>query len=201
MSPKRLLRITIWVIVLGMIAETAFFLILQSSDRIIPKAMYVADFANKITWTYIVCVAISMAKSLTKDNVPATGLAGLLSIPPGLYFAGVVQKAVTEAMGMDASQTGIVLFIPLVIKTIEYGLLAIVLASMAKKVRPVGAFIRIGLLFGVLAAVAQSWYKIATDPDITFMAIIILVVNELIIPAGCAAIIYTSDVIVKKIEK
>lgn len=200
MLPKRLLRVTIWVIVLGIIAETAFFIILNATARIVPFTLYLADFCHKLTWTYVVCVAISMAKALTKNNVPATGLAGLLSVPPGLYLAGVIQKAVTEAMGMDASATGIILFIPLAIKTIEYALLALVLAWMAKHYQKVGAFIRTGLLFGVLAAVAQSWYKLSTDPEVTFISIIILVVNEMIMPAGCAAIIYTSDIVAKKLS-
>lgn len=54
--------------------------ILKLTGRDFPLSIFGADFCNKIAWTYVVCVAITVAKSLTNNNIPATGLAGLLFV-------------------------------------------------------------------------------------------------------------------------
>ncbi len=82
MNAKSILHITGFTIALGIIVDLTVFIILILTDKDSPLNILIADFTNKFTWTYIVCVSIAAAKAVTKNNVPATGLAGLIAVPP-----------------------------------------------------------------------------------------------------------------------
>lgn len=198
---KNLLQIAVMTIVLGIAIETAQFILLLVLNNDSPVKLFIADFASKVTWTYIVCAAIALATALTKDQLK-TGLAALVSVPVGLYLALIIHKQALTKLGLDTAVAGKFLFIPVLIKALEYGILGILFPLLIKKNKSFSIFILTGFSAGIIFGLCQVIFKIySTAAAIPFIKLVPLCLNELIIPVGCSFIIYSSKVLIDKLKR
>nr|MBK9651905.1 hypothetical protein [Bacteroidota bacterium] len=198
---KLLLRIAYLTIALGIAIEISQYILLLILNNDNPLKQFIADFAGKVTWTYIVCTAIALATALTSNQVK-TGLAALLSVPVGLYIAQIIHKQALSKFGLDTAIAGNFSFIPVAIKAIEYGALGMLFPYFIKQEKKFPLFILTGFLAGIIFGLCQVLYKIYSTPaQIPFIKLLPLCLNELIIPIGCSCIIYASKVLTMHLKK
>lgn len=199
-QPKTLLRVALMTITLGIVIESSQFILAVTLDNDSRIKLFIADFTSKFSWTYIVCTAIALANALTKNAVK-TGLAGLISVPIGLYLAMILHKAALNGMDLDEAAAGKFLIVPVMIKAVEYALLGIFLVFLINNNKKFSHFVFTGLLTGIFFGMCQVIFKTNSTPAaIPFIKLLPLCLNELIIPVGCSIIIYSSDVLAGKLK-
>lgn len=198
---KLLLKIVYMTIALGVAIEVAQYILLLVLQNGSPLKQFIADFAGKVTWTYIVCAAIALATALT-GSMAKTGLAALVSVPVGLYLATIIHKQALSKFGLDTAIAGSFSFVPVAIKALEYGILGILFPLFIKKGKSFSHFILTALAAGIIFGMCQVIYKISSAAaEIPLAKLLPLFLNELIIPVGCSCIIYASKVLALNLKK
>jgi hypothetical protein len=198
----KVLRVAWLSIGLGLALEVLLLVLAAFTDTAgaSPKP-FVADLAQKISWSFIVCVGLAFGSTAAKAREGVMGLLGLLSAPAGFAVARAVHKAAKDALGaagiVGAGAS------PLLIaglKGVEYAIFGALLAWVGKRAlglgAHVGAGLAIGLTFGI-AIVAVTIQAAAAPPtavDLTAKG-----VNEVLFPVGCALVLYASGAMAKRL--
>ncbi len=61
---------------------------------------FISDLANKVTWSFIVCVGLAFGSTASKAREGIMGALGLLAAPAAFTAARAVHKAVNGAIGV-----------------------------------------------------------------------------------------------------
>ena len=188
-------------ILLGLVIQLSLLAVSVAFGRFPKLNPLVVDFAQRIAWSTIVCASISVAMAASKLPVSLKGFAGLLSASVAFKIARAVQKGVGAALG--AAPAVVKAPSPLVlgiIKAVEYGCLAAVLAWMLKrKHRGAKAHAAIGLAMGVffggivLGYTYWSNSKLFTPADVMSRGL-----NEIFFPVGCSLVLFATEVWAKQ---
>jgi hypothetical protein len=174
--------------VLLVLASTIFF----NAGTIKP---FVADLAQKIIWSVIVCVGLAVGRTVARERENFMGLAGFLAAPTGFFLANLLQQNAAQALTLTPSiGSSAPLFLIAFIKAVEYGCLGLLLEWIEKRPRKTfGAYLSAGLIVGntfggmVLFAIIQTANHPLTNAEYLAKAI-----NEIIFPIGCSLVIYAS---------
>ncbi len=160
-----------------------------------------ADLVQAVSWSFIVCVALALARTASKASGILMGVSGLLAAPAGFAIARGLHKGAAQALGLAAAAApGPPALAVAGIKGLEYAALGLALAWIAKQAwggvaAHAGAGLAAGLLFGgpLLALALHAL------PEATAATIVARAVNELTFPVGCALVLYASDTLGKRL--
>jgi hypothetical protein len=196
------LRVAWWSIGLGLALEILLLVLAAYTDTAgtSPKP-FIADLAQKISWSFIVCVGLAFGATAAKAREGVMGLLGLLSAPAGFAVARTVHKVAKDALGASATVgAGASPLLLAGLKGIEYAIFGALLAWVGKRAlglgAHVGAGLAIGLTFGI-AIVAVTIQAAATPPTAVDLAA--KGINEVMFPVGCALVLYASGAMAKRL--
>jgi hypothetical protein len=195
------LRVAWLSIGLGLALEILLLMLAAYTDTAgtTPKP-FLSDLAQKISWSFIVCVGLAFGTTAAKAREGVMGFLGLISAPAGFAIARAAHKAAKDALGVaGGAAAGASPFLIGGLKGIEYAIFGALLAWIGKRSMGLGAHVgtgfAIGLTFG-LAIVAATVQAAATPPtavDLTAKGI-----NEVLFPVGCALVLYASGAMAKR---
>lgn len=161
----------------------------------------IADVAQRVSWSTIVCASISVAMAASKLPVSFTGLAGLLSASVAFKIARAVQKGVGAALGVaPAVAAGPSPLVLGMIKAVEYGLLAAMISWVSKrKERGAVAHASIGLITGLVFGAIVLSYTYSTNFKLFSIAdAVSRGLNEVLFPVGCSLVLFATEVWAKQ---
>lgn len=162
---------------------------------------FTADVVQKISWSFIVCVALALARTASRAHLGLMGIAGLLAAPAGFAIARGLHKGAAHALGLVAASATVPSpVLVATVKGVEYALLGLAIGWIARKSwGGVGAHVAVGAAAGVLFGVPLMVLTIQALPELALPAIAARATNELLFPVGCALVLYASDTLGKRL--
>ena len=170
-----------------------------------PGAKLFADIAQGVTWSFLVCAGIGIGTAIAKARAVIVGAIGLVCAPVAMAFAKSSQKVVSSVVGVPEQEPLLSFMAISGMRAVEYGLLGYMLASLARKdisrARTyLGAGAAIGVFFGGSISAMTYNSAIAKGIELPAAQLIGTILNEVLFPVGCAAIIYVSLLITRNIR-
>jgi Family of unknown function (DUF5317) len=200
-SKAMLLRVAWLAILLGLLLQLALLLAAAGLGIFAGLRPLVAETARNLGWSVLVCTGVAVGRVAAKGRPPLMGIAGLLAAPLALTIANTIQKGIAAALDLPGAAGSASLWV-LVVKAAEYGCLAAALGWIGRRAWAGApaygtAGLLAGLMFGgaALAVVAQS----APTP-LSTASLMVKGVNELVFPVGCALVIFTAEVLEKRVS-
>jgi len=162
---------------------------------------FTADLVQKVSWSFIVCVALAVARTASKASGVLMGAAGLLAAPAGFAIARGLHKGASQALGLVAAAApGPPPLLVAGIKGLEYAVLGLAIGWIAKKSwGGVAAHAGIGLAAGLLFGGPLLVLTFQALPQLSAATVVARTVNELCFPVGCALVLYASDTLGKRL--
>lgn len=205
---RLLLRAAWLAILLGLLAELVVLGVKIGFDELGSAAQTISAAAQTITWPFFVCIGVAFGQTLGKAykaiNQPAKamGIAGLFAAPAAFNASKAIHRGVGAALDVDVNRgVWIVVLLLSIVKAIEYGLLAAAVGKIQKK--PWGhawAHVATGLIVGVVfGAIVVAVIAIFDSSSREASTLISTGANELLIPTGCALILFASQALSKRI--
>lgn len=155
-----------------------------------------ATTLSTISWSTVVCVGVAIGAVISKLDVGATSLAGLLSAPIAFNVARTVHRGVSTALHLSiAGAPGPSPLLLGIIKSLEYAALGGVVSWLAKRGKPGGGAyalvgLSVGAIFGGIALGCTYRSGVVTVADLVPRA-----VNELLFPVGCSMVLFVSQAV------
>jgi hypothetical protein len=191
------LHVCWFAILLGIAVQISLLTASVAFGRVPKLNPLIVDFAQRIAWSTIVCGSISVALAASKLPVSFMGLAGMLSASVAFKIARSVQKGVAAALGVaPASAKGPLPLVLGIIKAVEYGCLAAVIAWLVKR-KQRGAVVHasMGLAIGVFFGSIILGYTYWTNAKLFSVAdAVSRGLNELLFPVGCSLVLFATEV-------
>ena len=189
------LRVSWLAILIGLAIQILVMAVTAAFGHLRTFTPVIANLVQTISWSVMVCIGIATGAAVSKMRLELTGLAGLLSAPIAFTLARSLHKGVSAALGLPAGGPGgpspLVLG---VIKAVEYGALAVIVAWIVKHGRESAlAHAVVGLCLGIVfggVALAYVYLKTKgmTTPDVLSRGI-----NEVLFPVGCSLVLFASE--------
>lgn len=194
---RKVLRVAWLSIGLGIVLEVLLLVLAAYSGTggTTPKP-FISDLAQKVSWSFIVCVGLALGTAAGKLRSGLMGALGLVSAPLAFTVAGSLHKGVNQALGVAAAAGGASPFLIAALKAAEYGVLGATLGAITKREggaglgAHVGTGAAIGLTFGVAIVVvlARAAAKPMGPVDLAARGI-----NEVLFPVGCSLVLYAAE--------
>lgn len=188
---------TSWMaILLGIFIEVVLVIVATFGGTFGDVRPFVADMFQKVSWGFLVCIALILTTATTRFRVPAMSIMGLLAAPAAVIIARAIHFGARYALGLPAvSGGGPSPLVIAAIKSVEYAFLGATLAFIARFAwgRAL-THIAVGLFFGIIfggALLALSVKTAATA--IPALELVARGLNELIFPVGCALITFAGQ--------
>jgi carbonic anhydrase len=161
----------------------------------VTAAQFLADLAQGVSWSVIVCAGISLGTVLARARATVMGILGFLSGPLGWASAKGAQKSVQALLGLQPDQIGGFFYLVVGLKGVEYAVLAGVAGYLLG--RP-GANLRhhalagfaVGLASALVFGVLNYRHGLALGSPPPMGKLASLSVSELFFPVGCALVIF-----------
>jgi hypothetical protein len=199
---RTVLRVAWLSIGLGLALEILLLMIVAFSgthgDTPLP---FVADLAQKVSWSFIVCVGLAFGATAARARPAAMGLLGLISAPAAFIAAKSVHQGVGQALGIAAGAAGLGFpFLVAGLKAIEYALLGAALGYAGRKAYGLGIHLAAGLATGIVfgAALLLASVRAAAAPP-PLVNLVSSGLNELLFPVGCSLVIYAAGAMAKRL--
>lgn len=188
-------------VVLGFAIEGLILVSFALSGGALAAKPFAADLVQKVSWSFIVCVALAVARTASKSTGAMMGVAGLLAAPAGFAIARGLHKGASQALGLVAAAApGPSPMLVAGIKGLQYAALGLALGWVARKTwGGVGAHAGVGLACGVAFGVPLLALTFQAMPELSAAAVAARGVNELLFPVGCALVLYASDTLGKRL--
>jgi Family of unknown function (DUF5317) len=200
-SKAMLLQVAWLAILLGFLLQLALLLAAAGVGIFAGLRPLVAETARNVGWSVLVCTGVAVGRVAAKGRPPLMGIAGLLAAPLALTIANTIQKGVAAALNLPMAAGRASIWV-LVLKAAEYGCLAASLGWIGRRTWAGApaygtAGLLAGLVFGgaILTVVAQSAPTPLSTADLMVKG-----VNELVFPVGCALVIYTAEILGKRVR-
>ncbi len=188
-------------IALGFAIEGLILVSAVVSGGALAARPFTADLVQKVSWSFIVCVALAVARTAARAAGPLIGLAGLLAAPLGFAVARGLHKGASQALGLVAAGApGPSPVLVAAIKGCEYAALGLLVYWVARKSwGGVGAHAAVGAAVGLLFGGPLLALSLGALPELTASVVLARGINELIFPIGCALVLYASDTLGKRL--
>jgi len=200
---RTILRVAWLSIGLGLLLEVLLLLLAAFSGTggHTPKP-FVSDLAQKVSWSFIVCVGLACGSTASKARSGVMGFLGLISAPLAFTIARSLHKGVNQALGVAGAVGGASPFLIAGLKALEYGVLGAALGAITKRRgggslgAHLGTGAAIGLTFGgtILAVLARAAANPMTPVDLAAKGI-----NEVLFPVGCSLVLYAAEAMGKRL--
>jgi hypothetical protein len=197
----QILRVAWLSIALGLLLELVLVVYALASGQAGRPQPFLTDLVQKVSWGFIVCVGVAFGTTAAKAPEAKAGLLGLVSAPLGFLVARSLHKALSEALGVVGAVAGVSPFLIGGLKGVQYGLFGAVLAWLGQQTwGRLGAHLGAGLAFGVTFGLTLLlMMEIGAPSPTPPVGLISRGLNELIFPVGCAAVVYASSVLGKRL--
>jgi hypothetical protein len=188
-------------VALGLLIELLLLAVATLGGKLFNAGPVVAELAQKVTWSVLVCVGIAFGTAATKARGPVMGLLGLASAPLAFNVAKAVHKGVSSALSAAAVVApGPAPILLALLKSVEYGFLGAAVGWVGRRPRAglaayAGAGAAIGLTLGTLTLLVLSHDDGAATSGATLLA---RGINEILFPLGCSLVLYAADRIGKQ---
>ncbi len=197
----QMLRVAWLSIALGLLLELVLVLYALLSGQVGGPQPFLTDLIQKVSWGFIVCVSLAFGATASKAPETKAGLLGLISAPLGFMIARSLHKAIGAALGVAGAAAGVSPFLIGGLKGLQYGLFGGVLGWLGQQAwGKLGAHLGAGVAFGVtfgltIALMMEVGAPVPTPP----VGLVSRGLNELIFPVGCAAVVYASSVLGRRL--
>jgi hypothetical protein len=193
---RTVLRVAWLSIVLGLALEVLLVILRIGTGTAGAPQVFIADLAQKVSWSFIVCVGLALGTAAGKARSSVMGLLGAISGPLGFTVARSVHKSVQQALSVAGpAVAGAAPFLIGGLKGLQYAALGAVLGWISR--RPdsrigtyLGAGAAVGVVFGSLLLMAHARAATAPIPAVDMAA---RGINEVIFPIGCALVLYAAQ--------
>ena len=199
---RQLLTVAWLSLLLGLGLEVLLLALAAGTGTFKSLAPFVADFAQKVTWSTLVCIGLACGTLASRARAQVMGWMGLISAPIAFVAAKSVHKGAQQALSLSAAASaGPSPYLLAGLKALEYGVLGWLLGRLARRAAPtLAGHLRLGALVGALFGGTILWLLIEQAvPALAGPAIAARAVNELIFPIGCSVVLYVADVLGKKL--
>lgn len=157
---------------------------------------FVADLAQKVSWSFLVCVGIAFGTAAMRARPPVMGLLGLLAAPLAFNVARFVHKGAAEALSVAAGGAlEVSPFLLGLLKSVEYGILGWAVGWLGR--RPgasLGHHLAVGLGVGLTFGVGIMALLLG-KAGWTLPAVLARGINEVLFPVGCSLALYAANVV------
>jgi hypothetical protein len=186
-----------WIsVLLGVLIEILLVVTSTTFGREIRIRPVLADLAQRVSWSTIVCTALALGQAISKRRSTVMGIAGLLAALSAFVVARSLQKAVAQALSITAAAGSVASpFVIALLKGVEYGCLGFALGWIARKAWGTASVhiatgLLVGLVFGGLI-IAVNYGSSINPPSALSLAM--QSVNEFIFPVGCALTVFAAE--------
>jgi hypothetical protein len=187
---------------LGLLFETLQLGVLKLGGAGVPAgAAILADTVQKVSWSYIVCVALAIGTAATRGNPVVTGGLGLIAAPAAFGAARALHKSVAQALSVGVASGGPNPWLMAGIKAVEYAVFGFVIVRLIRRREPrLAPYIRTGLVIGVLfgALLVGLMDRAAPPPGLSAPLLVVRSLNEMLFPAGCAVVLWVTNVLTRR---
>lgn len=182
----------------GIAAQLIVVAVRASLDNAPGQAGFLADMAQSVSWSLIVCAALAIGTLATKARMHLSGLIGLLAGPLAWASAKGVQKGVQALLGVPQDQLTPLFWAICAVKGVEYAALGAGLSMIVKRPEAkLTDYLSLGAIVGLAAAgivVALNHANAsAAGTPLPLARIAALAVNEISFATLCAGVIYLAQ--------
>ncbi len=153
-----------------------------------------ADLAQKISWSFLVCVGLAFGTAARKIREVVMGGLGFLAAPLAFVAAKAIHKGLGQALGTIAP--GAPFTFPLLIaglKALEYGALGALLGYASQRNKSLAFHATAGIATGLTFGVLLIWAGVRAQPGpVGAVDLASRGINEILFPLGCSLVIYAS---------
>ena len=201
-TPQQTILRSAWLaIALGFAIEGLILASVALAGGALAAKPFTADLVQKVSWSFIVCVALAVARTAARSTGIVMGFAGLLAAPAAFAIARGLHKGASQALGMVAASAPAPPPLTVAgIKGLQYAVLGLLIGWLAKRAwGGVAAHAAAGLACGLLFGGSLLALTFRAAPQLSASAIAARSVNELLFPVGCALVLYASDTLGKRL--
>ena len=193
---RRVLHAAWLAVLLGLALEALLLAVAAGLGRFPEWVQLVASTVRRVSWSTVVCGAITCGLAAQKARPTLIGALGFLAAPLALIAARAAHKAALSALGTRPGGEAASILVPALIKALEYGVFGVLLARLGAKSNPLlrehlAAGAAIGAVFGTVVILALPKIPPATD-------VVLLAINELCFPVGCAFVVYVTGMAARR---
>lgn len=163
-----------------------------------PGFALLADLAQGITWSALICVGVGIGASIGKHRSALAGVLAALCAPLAIALAKAAQRVVASLIDFTVNPAILSLATIGTLRALQYGILGWLLAWLVQRgeVRPlpyVGSGAAVGVAIGgpilfISAGVAERSGVAFAAPQMVGSF-----VNDILFPIGCASVIYVGQ--------
>lgn len=154
-----------------------------------------ADLAQKVSWSFLVCVGLAFGTAARKIREVVMGGLGFLAAPLAFVAAKAIHKGLGQALGTIAP--GAPFTFPLLIaglKALEYGALGALLGYASQRNKSLAFHAAAGIATGLTFGVLLVWAGVRSQAGpVGAVDLVGRVINEILFPLGCSLVIYASE--------
>ena len=161
-----------------------------------------ADLAQKISWSFLVCVGLAFGTAARKLRETVMGGLGFFVAPLAFIAAKAIHKGLGQALGTIAP--GAPFTFPLLIagiKALEYGVLGALLGYASQRNKSLAFHVGAGIVTGLTFGVLLIWAGVRSQPGpVGAVDLASRAINEILFPLGCSLVIYASEVFGRRMQ-
>ena len=190
-----LLRVAWLAILLGMAMEAILLLLSAGLGDLLGLRSIVADLAQNVSWSVLVCLGLSVGTAVRSARVPVMGILGFLVAPAAFEISRVVHKGAIQALAISGSAgDDLSPFLLALIKGLEYGCLGLALGWVSQ--RPWGgaaAHMAVGFIVGSVFGGTVIALLAASGPEVSATILLSRGVTEVLFPVGCSLVLFSAE--------
>ncbi|MHB1134737.1 MAG: hypothetical protein ACYC4L_20380 [Chloroflexota bacterium] len=196
-----LLRVAWLAIILGLVMEIIVVVLAVTLANAPSLDSFVADTAQKVTWSFFVCLGLAAGTAISRLQPAATGLAGLLAGPLAFLLARAAHRSAVQALALTrVTDLGSAPLYLVALKGIEYACLGLAIGWISR--RPWGglaAHLAMGLATGLVFGSIVLLMIVQNSPAPPSAAVLLAQgANEIIFPVGCAFVLFAAQSLARR---
>lgn len=197
-----LLRVAWLAILLGLGMEAVLIVLGTGLGDALGLGKITADLVKNVSWSLFVCAGLAVGTTIAKAQISLAGLAGLLSAPLAFEVSRVLHKGTLEALSVSGTTDGAAPFLIALVKGLEYGVLGMAITWLAQRSwAGAMAYALTGLLIGTVFGGTILILTIGAAAQISTGALVSQGVNEILFPVGCSLVLFSANVLGKKMAR
>ncbi|QIN82339.1 hypothetical protein GBA63_06500 [Rubrobacter tropicus] len=189
------MRVAWLAVALGLAMEGLLLLLAAGFGEALGLKALVADVIRNVTWSVFVCVGLAVGTTISRIQVPAMGLFGLLAAPLAFEVSRTVHKGTLQALAVSGAEGAAASPVLLAfVKGVEYGCLGLLVGWLGNRswggaLAHVGVGLAVGLVFGgtILALTLGASPGPVPTADLLSQGL-----NELLFPVGCSLVLFSA---------